>query len=59
LVPAFNSQSCPPANSTFRNAAIDGGKALLRVKRCGTSEARRRSLSAVDPIATAILQRRE
>jgi hypothetical protein len=29
------------------------------VKRCGASQARRRSLSAVDPIATTLLQRRE
>jgi hypothetical protein len=31
----------------------------LWVKRCGASQARRRSLSAVDPIATKLLQRRE
>ena len=30
-----------------------------RVKRCGASQVRRRSLSAVDPIATTPLQRRE
>jgi hypothetical protein len=31
----------------------------LWVKRRGTSQVRRRSLSAVDPIATTLLQRRE
>jgi hypothetical protein len=54
----------PPARVSieakpFCDALICDGEVTLWVKCCGAGQARRRSLSAVDPIATTLLQRRE
>ena len=60
--PQRSASSDPPANRT-RILSRESKQAMRFytgwVKRCGASQARRRSLSAVDRIATTLLQRRD